>query len=99
MPHLLDSKGQGHVFNFDKLFDTNAGTFEESLEDTNDTNLKARLTGVLFQMKTFDFFFGLKLAYGILQHTDNLAKALQKMIYQLQKDIIWPRPLLLLWNF
>ena len=52
--------------------------FEESLEDTNDTNLKARLTGVLFQMKTFDFFFGLKLAYGILQHTDNLAKALQK---------------------
>ena len=51
--------------------------FEESL-DTNDTNLKARLYGVLHQMKTFDFFFGLKLAYGILQHTDNLAKALQK---------------------
>ena len=52
--------------------------FQESLEDTTDTDLKARLTGVLFKMKTFDHYFGLKLAYKILEITDNLARALQK---------------------
>ena len=45
---------------------------------TLDTELKARLAGILANMEKFEFYFGLWLAYTVLRHTDNLAKSLQK---------------------
>ena len=53
-------------------------TFEESKSDTDDTELKARLNGVIAMMQKFDYYFGIELGLKILRHTDNLSKALQK---------------------
>ena len=53
-------------------------TFEESKSDTDDTELKARLNGVIAMMQKFEYYFGIELGLKILRHTDNLSKALQK---------------------
>ncbi len=47
-----------------------------SLEHVKDTEMKARIHGVSAQMKKFDFFFGVSL--GLLRHSDNLSKTMQK---------------------
>ena len=52
-------------------------TWENSLEVCKDTETKARIQGVPFQMQTFKFLFGNMLAEMVLRHTDNLSKALQ----------------------
>ena len=51
---------------------------QEALETITDTDLKAKLGGILAKMAKFDFLFGLYLAYTVLRHVDNLATALQK---------------------
>jgi len=52
--------------------------WEEALETTSDTDMKARIQGVDSQMAMFGFFFGLVLSEKILRHTDALSKTLQK---------------------
>lgn len=51
--------------------------WEEALECTSETEMKARIQGVSSQMETFTFYFSLVLAEMILRHTDNLSKTLQ----------------------
>ena len=41
------------------------------------TDVKSRIIGVMKQMKTFDFFFGLNIGHRLFSHTDNLSKTLQ----------------------
>lgn len=52
-------------------------TWDDSLAVVKDTEMKARLLGVLAQMKSFDFF-GVLLGEVILSHGDNLSRTLQK---------------------
>ena len=52
--------------------------WNKSLEQVRDTEMKARIQGVVAQMATFDFYFGASLALLILRHADNLSKTLQK---------------------
>ena len=52
--------------------------WEEALETTHNTEMKARIQGVDSQMATFGFFFGLVLSEKILRHTDALSRTLQK---------------------
>ena len=52
--------------------------WEEALETTSDTTMKARIQGVASQMHQFSFFFGLILCEKILRHTDALSRTLQK---------------------
>ena len=51
--------------------------WEEALECTSQTEMKARIQGVSSQMEAFKFYFSLLLAEMILRHTDNLSKTLQ----------------------
>lgn len=51
---------------------------EESYYEESQTDMKSRINGVRFQMKSFDYFYGISLAKKILILTDNLAKKLQK---------------------
>ena len=53
-------------------------TWNEATEVAKDTESKARLQGVLAQMKTFDFLFGVTLGEMVLRHTDNLSKTAEQ---------------------
>ena len=52
-------------------------TFERSLEIVSDTETKSRIIGVLSQMKSFQYYFGVKLGQLIFGHCDNLSRTLQ----------------------
>ncbi len=52
--------------------------WEEALEATSDTEMKAQIRGVASQMTTFSFFFGFVLSEKIMRHTDALSRTLQK---------------------
>ena len=53
--------------------------WDEALEGSLDSEMKARIQGVSSQMEeTFQFLFALILAEMVLRHTDNLNKTLQK---------------------
>jgi len=65
------------IDNYSVLHDT----WDEALEISKDTESKARIQGVQFQMKRFDFLFGIILGEMILRHTDNLSKTLQAKMY------------------
>lgn len=49
-----------------------------SLEEVKDTEMKARIRGAMTVMKTFEFIFCCCLGECLLNHTDNLSKALQR---------------------
>jgi len=51
--------------------------WEILLNDSPDSETRARINGVASQMKTFDYFFGTCLLCLLFQHTDNLSKTLQ----------------------
>ena len=53
-------------------------TFEESFREETNTEMKARINGVRYQMKQFNFLYGLFLSRLILSQVDNLATCLQK---------------------
>ena len=53
-------------------------TWDEAVEVTRDTEMKARLYGVSAQMRKFEFLFGVIVGEMLLRHTDNLSQALQK---------------------
>ena len=61
------------IENFDQLQEL----WEWSLQNSNDTETKARICGVSAHTKTFAFCFGIHLAYLILGHSDNLSRAFQ----------------------
>ena len=42
-----------------------------------DRETKARVLGVQAQMRTFDYFYGLRLGILLLRHSDNLSASLQ----------------------
>ena len=50
--------------NYDALMDT----WEEALHIVRDTEMKARIDGIVSQMQTFDFAFGTVLGELILRH-------------------------------
>ena len=52
--------------------------WDEALEGSVDSEMKARIQGVSSQMETFQFLFGILLAEMVFRHTDNLSKTLQK---------------------
>ena len=49
-----------------------------SLEESMDSEMKARIRGVMSVMKTFEFVFCCCLGQCLLSHTDNLSRALQR---------------------
>ena len=49
-----------------------------SLQEVKDTEMKARIRGVMTVMTTFDFIFCCCLGQRILKQTDNLSKTLQR---------------------
>lgn len=51
--------------------------WEWSLDNTSDTEMKARIRGVDTYMSRFDFYFGLHLGHFLLRHADNLSATLQ----------------------
>lgn len=52
-------------------------TWDEAVTIAKDTETKAWIHGVSFQMKTFDYLYGYMLGELILHHTDNLSHTLQ----------------------
>ena len=59
--------------NYSVLLDT----FERSLGIVSDTETKSRIIGVLSQMRSFQYYFGVKLGQLIFGHCDNLSHTLQ----------------------
>ena len=51
--------------------------WQASEEVVTDTEMKARLLGVMSAMRTYNYLFGLSLGYYLLRFTDNLSRALQ----------------------
>ena len=51
--------------------------WEECLEQRLDSDMKARINGVMAQMEKFSFLFSMFLAELVFQHMDNLSTALQ----------------------
>ena len=52
-------------------------TWDEAIEATRDTEMRARIGGVSAQMQKFDFFFGVELGRKLLNMVDNLSRSLQ----------------------
>eukprot|EP00731_Ephydatia_muelleri_P003123 Em0001g3123a len=50
---------------------------EESIDCVRDTEMRSRIQGISACMTTFDFFFGVSLGELLLNHSDNLSRALQ----------------------
>ena len=59
--------------NYEALMDN----WEETLHIVRDTEMKARIDGIVSQMQTFDFAFGTVLGELILRHSDNLSQTIQ----------------------
>ena len=51
--------------------------WEESVDCVRDTEMRSRIQGISACMTTFDFFFGVSLGELLLNHGDNLSRALQ----------------------
>ena len=52
--------------------------WEQAADVARDTETIARIQGVVSQMKTFEYFFGLVFGEMLLRHVDNLSRTLQK---------------------
>jgi len=52
-------------------------TFEQSINEVTDTEIKSRIIGVSAQMTSFEYLFGTLLGECILRNIDNLSKTLQ----------------------
>ena len=53
-------------------------TWTTAIEVVKDTEMKCRIIGVMSQMKTFNFVYGVMLGHLVLVHSDNLSRTLQK---------------------
>ena len=47
------------------------------LSEYGEPDIKARVIGIKAQMKSFNFFFGIRLGNLVLSHSDNLSATLQ----------------------
>ena len=63
----------GIIQNYDELQEL----WEWSLENTSDTEMKARIRGISAHTKQFSYCFGIHLAATLLKNSDNLSKTLQ----------------------
>lgn len=70
---LRNETFRGILENYDTLLEL----WETILNDSPDSETRARVNGVASQMKTFAYFFGTCLLRMLFQHTDNLSKTLQ----------------------
>ena len=61
------------IDNFDVLKDT----WDKAMEVVEDSETKARIRGISFQMSTFDYLFGNLLGQLMLNHVHNLSSTLQ----------------------
>ena len=61
-------------------YETLDATWIESLQVVKESEVKARINGVMSKMKEFNFLFGLMLAERILKHSDNLSKTIQATV-------------------
>ena len=52
-------------------------TWDEAMEATRDTEMRARIGGVSAQMQKFDFLFGVELGRRLLNMVDNLSRSFQ----------------------
>ena len=64
---------RGILENYDMLLEL----WDAVLNDSPDSETRARINGVASQMKTFNFFLGACLLLLVFEHTDNLSKTLQ----------------------
>lgn len=51
--------------------------WDAAKDATRDTEMKARIGGVIAHMESFDFFFGVELGWKLLNIVDNLSHSLQ----------------------
>jgi len=51
-------------------------TFEQSINEVTDTEIKSRIIGVNAQLTSFEYLFGTLLGECILRNIDNLSKIL-----------------------
>ena len=75
-PHRWTIRGQscqGMIDNYNELMEL----WEWSLENVKETDMIARIRGVMVYMKQFKFLFGCLLGKMILIQTDNLSRTLQ----------------------
>lgn len=63
----------GIIQNYDELQEL----WDWSVENTSDTEMKARIRGISTHTKEFSYCFGLQLAATLLRNSDNLSKTLQ----------------------
>ena len=47
------------------------------LSEYGESDIKARVIGIKTQMKSFNFFFGIRLGHLVLSHSNNLGRTLQ----------------------
>ena len=59
-------------------YDALRETWEISISNIKDTEMKSRIIGVSTQMETFKYLYGIMLGHLILSHSDNLSRTLQK---------------------
>ncbi len=52
-------------------------TWDVAMDETLDTEMKARIRGVSAQMEKFNFFFGIELGRNFFNMVDNLSRSLQ----------------------
>ncbi len=62
------------IDNYEALMDT----WDEALLVVHDSEMKARIGGIISQMQSFDFAFGTILGELILRHSDNLSRTIQE---------------------
>lgn len=60
-----------------KNYDVFQQRWDDAKNVATDSEARCRITGVQFQMQSFDFLFGLLLGEAIFKHTDNVSKTLQ----------------------
>ena len=54
--------------------------WEEAKDIVKDSKTRARIVGVQFYMKSFDYLFGMVLGERLLKHTDNLSKTFYRVL-------------------
>ena len=59
-------------------YETLQNVFKECLNEEKDPHTRGRLRGVVSYMKSFNYFFGVKLGHHLLSHSDNLSRTLQR---------------------
>ena len=76
MSNSMDGEGSFIEINVDN-YTVLQELWEVSKNDSTDPSMKARIIGVQIQFNGFKFYFGVQLAFLLLQNSDSLSKTLQ----------------------